>query len=163
MRVKTATNQFNSSVQHSQLTGRKAEKAIGISFPLVVTMSLLLRNDRWSPVGMLESGLSQREVATHFNVHTNTIGRMWNRFRATETIDDRPRSGRPRVTTPRQDRYIHVVHLQNRFLPATVTARNIPDLRPVSARTVRNRLREINLCPHRPAVRPVLEPHHTTY
>lgn len=125
-------------------------------------MPRLLQNDRWRAVGMLQSGLSQREVAQRLNVHINTIGRLSNRFNRTRSTSDRPRSGRPRVTTARQDRYIQFVHLQDRFRPATVTARNIPGLQRISGRTVRNRLREANLTPHRPAIRPVLERHHQT-
>lgn len=61
---------------------------------------------------------------------------------------------------PCKDRFIRLMHLRNRFIQATWTARNIPGLRNVSCRTIRNRLREANLLPHRPAVRPVLTVRH---
>ena len=77
-------------------------------------------------------------VSKHFNVHTNTISRLQNRLnaRGTTTVD-RPGSGRPRVTTPRQDQFIQRLHLRERFRPSTSTAGNIPGFHPISSKTVR--------------------------
>ncbi|XP_071095495.1 RNA-binding protein 25-like [Haliotis cracherodii] len=47
------------------------------------------------------------------------------RFQTTNSTRDRHRTGRPRVTTQRQDRHIHRSHLQERFLSASETARNV--------------------------------------
>ena len=66
----------------------------------------------------------------------------------------------PRVTSLRQDTYIRVTHLRNRLQTAALTARSIPGLRNISPRTVRNRLRERNIRPRRPAIRPVLQRRH---
>jgi hypothetical protein len=52
----------------------------------------------------------------------------------------------------RQDNHIRLVHLRNRFQTSNLTARSIPGLRPISSRTVRNRLREHNIRPRRPAI-----------
>ena len=57
-------------------------------------------------------------------------------------------------------RHIRVTHLRNRLQTAALTARSIPGLRNVSPRTVRNRLRERNIRPRRPAIRPVLQRRH---
>ena len=73
---------------------------------------------------------------------------------------DRRRSGRPRVTSLRQDTYIRVTHLRNRLQTAALTARSIPGLRNISLRTVRNCLRERNIRPQRPAIRLVLQRRH---
>jgi hypothetical protein len=45
--------------------------------------------------------------------------------------NDRPRSGRPRITNHVQDRYIRVFQLRNRTVTASQTASNIPGLRTV--------------------------------
>ena len=82
-----------------------------------------------------------------------TIFRLLGRMRATGTVDDRPRSGRPRLTTCHQDRYITLNDLRNRFLSAASgTARNTPghDHPHISADTVRRRLRAAGLCARRP-------------
>jgi hypothetical protein len=52
------------------------------------------------------------------------------------------------------------VHLVNRLQTSRLTARSIPGLRPISSRTVRNRLREHNIRPRRPTIRPILLPRH---
>ena len=57
--------------------------------------------------------------------HESTISRLLQRLRATGRLTDRPRSGRPRVTTQRQDRRIRLVHLRNRLRTATETAREV--------------------------------------
>ena len=42
------------------------------------------------------------------------------------------------------------MHLRNRFQTSSLTAKSIPGLRPISSRTVRNRIREHNIGPRRP-------------
>ena len=90
-------------------------------------------------------------------MHRNTVDALWRRYQQFRTTRDRPRSGRPRVTSNRQDTYIGVVHLRYRLRTATLTARSIPGLSP---RTVHNRLRERGIRPRRPAIHPVLQQRH---
>jgi hypothetical protein len=81
--------------------------------------------------------------------------------RETGKTADRPRSDRPRVTTPAEDLYIRTSHLRDRYRMAT-TARVTPGthIASISAQTVRNRLREDGLRACRPVVRQVLTRHH---
>jgi len=102
---------------------------------------------------MLQVGQTQRQVARHFGCSVKTINHLWQRFNQTGTTSDHPRSGRPRVTTPREDRRIRLLHFRNRFVPATVTARNLPGRR-ISAQTVCNRLKYTSLCSRRPYTLP---------
>jgi len=55
---------------------------------------------------MLEAGVNQAVVAREFGVHRSTVSCLQSKFRETNTVADRPRAGRPRVTTLRQDRTI---------------------------------------------------------
>ena len=57
-------------------------------------------------------------------MHVSTIERLVRRLRETGRVADRPRSGRPRVTSQRQDRAIRLAHLRYRHLTATETAVN---------------------------------------
>ena len=97
-------------------------------------------------------------------VSVSVVGRLWQRFQATNSVRKRPRSGRPRSTTNREDRYITNMALHQR----TTTARRLRDnLRTatgtrVSDQTIRNRLRANNLRCRRQAVRPPLLPRHRT-
>jgi transposase len=101
-------------------------------------------------IGRLQAGVSQSEIARTENVNQSTISRLWNRFQQTGSTNDRPRSGRPRITTPGQDCYIRVFHLRNRTVAATATAVGIPGLRRISSQTIRNRLRQYGIRPRRP-------------
>ena len=69
-------------------------------------------------------------------------------------LADRPRSGRPRMTSRRQDRTIRLAHLRIRHLTATETALNTVGThnRQISPKTVGSRLREIGLRARRPYV-----------
>ena len=93
-------------------------------------------------------------VANHFGVNVSTIERLVRRLRETGHLADRPRSGRPRVTSRRQDRTIRLAHLRNRHLTATKTALNTVGThnRQISPKTVGRRLREIGLRARRPYV-----------
>ena len=86
------------------------------------------------------------------------------RLRQTGRINDRPRNGRPRVTSQRQDRHLRLIHLRNRMITTVNTARRIPDLANVriSGKTVRRRLRESGIRARRPVVGPNLKLHHRT-
>ena len=88
-------------------------------------MVRLSQLDRGRAIALILQGRSQRDVAQQFGVHESTISRLFQRLRATRRLTDRPRSGRPRVTTQRQDRRIRLVHLRNRLRTATETAREV--------------------------------------
>ena len=103
---------------------------------------------------LLMQGQRQQQVANHFGVNVSTIERLVRRLRETGHLADRPRSGRPRVTSGRRDRTIHMAHLRNRHLTATETALNTVGTqnRQISPKTVGSRLREIGLRVRRPHV-----------
>ena len=114
--------------------------------------------DREQAVGMLQSGLRPTEVARHFQVSDSTITRLRQRVQATGATRDRPRSSRPPVTTPDQDRHIRLTHLRQRTRAATVTAREVMGRHNarILAQTVRNRLRRFGLRARRPYRGPIL-------
>ena len=66
-----------------------------------------LNNDvRNQVIGMLNEGMSANVVSRHFGRTRKTIERLWRRVRVTGNVVNRPRSGRPCVTTVANDRYI---------------------------------------------------------
>ena len=105
-------------------------------------------------IALLIQGRRQQQIARHFGVHVATIERLVRRPRETGRVADRPRSGRPRVTSQRQDRAIRLAHLRNRHLTATETAVNTVGSHNyrIHPKTVRNRLREFGLRARRPNV-----------
>ena len=111
---------------------------------------------------MLEARASTEDVAAQVGSSVQAVRSLRRRFVQTGSTEDLPRSGRPLVTTPAQDRYILNQHLRNRFLIATATASVTPGTHNprISAQTVRNRLAENNLCARRPYVGTVLTDRH---
>ena len=89
-------------------------------------MPRLDENQRLRAIGMLHAGLGKNVDAIHFGCHRNTILSLWRRFRQSGSTRDCRRSGRPRVTSRRQDIHIRLVHLRNRFQTSSLTARSIP-------------------------------------
>ena len=108
-------------------------------------------------LGMLQGGMRTADVTRAINCNIHTVRRLRQRYRETGRTADRPRSGRPRVTTPAQDRYIRTSHLRDRYRMATTTAKVTPGTHnpSISAQTVCNRLRACM-----PIVRQVLTRHH---
>uniref|UniRef100_A0A3Q1HYK3 Transposase Tc1-like domain-containing protein n=1 Tax=Acanthochromis polyacanthus TaxID=80966 RepID=A0A3Q1HYK3_9TELE len=108
------------------------------------------------------SKVGGQHIARHFNFNITTIYRLQRRYNTTQSTDDLPRSGRPRVTTPRQDRHITRQDLRDPFLPASQTARATVGRhnQPISRDTVIRRLHSANLRCCRPARHPVLRPRH---
>ena len=111
---------------------------------------------------MLQGGMRTPDVARAINCNVRTVRRLRQHYRETGQTADCPRSGRPRVTTPAQDRYIRTSYLRDRYRMATTTTRVTPGTHnpSISAQTVRNRLREAGLRACRPVVRQVLTRHH---
>ena len=103
-------------------------------------------------IRMLTAGMSARDVARHDQWHESTISRLENRFQQTGNVADRPRSGRLRKTTPREDRFLTNSSRRNRFLSSRKLSRllrNATGTR-VCDRTVRNRLHAARLKACRP-------------
>ena len=55
---------------------------------------------------MTQTGFSNKRVAEQMVVHHSVIYRLIQRLQAAGMVDERPRSGMPRKTTPREDRLI---------------------------------------------------------
>ena len=69
-------------------------------------MPRLNNDERNQAIGMLNAGMSETVVSRHFGCIPNTTERLRRRFRVTGNVCDRSRSGRPRMTTAADDRYV---------------------------------------------------------
>ena len=107
---------------------------------------------------MLESGRRQSDVANALGVSQRVISRLAKRQRETETVNERPRSGRPRKTSPADDRFLT---LQARRLytaqQLSSELQNASDVR-IGRYTARRQLIEANFVSRRPLRRLVLGP-----
>jgi len=143
------------------IKGLKISMIVSISFD-TEAMPRLNPQQREQAIGRLHAGQPARVIANDFNCNVRAIERLWVRYNATNSTNDRPHCGRPQVTTARQNRLMVRQHLRNRFTRATETARQTVGThqRPISADTVCHRLLASNLRCYRPAREPVLTPRH---
>ena len=79
-------------------------------------MSRIPQNLRERAIGMLNAGMTMNVVVMNIGCSTRAIRHLRQRFHATGRTKDRPRSGRPRVTTRGQDRYHDSEHAQTQSL-----------------------------------------------
>ena len=119
-----------------------------ISQRLSLNMPRLNQNQRIQALTMLARGDNVSNVSRAFGCHRNTIIRLHQRFQQTGGVADRHRSGRPRVTNPRTDRFITLTHLPRCFQTATSSARQYG----ITKHTVLRRLRQARqpIRPRRP-------------
>ncbi|KAK7091420.1 hypothetical protein V1264_009103 [Littorina saxatilis] len=109
--------------------------------------------DRGREIGWLQDGVAAMQVAQRLAVAPSVIIRLKQRFHATGRVQERQlRSGRPRVTTQREDRFIQRQAMQHRM----ATANNIRQRLQASTytvvrgQTIRNRLHNFGLRARRP-------------
>ena len=112
--------------------------------------------ERWQAVGMYNVGFSHRRVADHFRDNHSIIVRLMQRFRQTGNVTDRPRTGRPCKTTPREDRFISRRAWQRPFNTAGAPRGNLALGGHISTRTVIRRLHHQGMRARRPIKRPQL-------
>ena len=98
-------------------------------------MPCLSTADCYRSLRLIEAGLSCHKVSRRFGCAHTAVTRLVERHQVTGSVNDWPRSGEPRVTTPNQDRHIRLQNLRDRlrtadwnglrsavFVPSTVGA-----------------------------------------
>ncbi|GFY32388.1 HTH_Tnp_Tc3_2 domain-containing protein [Trichonephila clavipes] len=90
-------------------------------------------------IGKLEEGCSVTSVAAEFRIAHRIVSRLWRQFQTTGTAIRGFSSGRPRGTTPADDRYIVLQARRNRRQTAGEIAGHTTG-RPISRFTVARRL-----------------------
>ncbi|GFV85516.1 zinc finger BED domain-containing protein 5 [Trichonephila clavipes] len=97
---------------------------------------------RGRTIGKLEEGRSVTSVSAEFGIAHSTVSRLWRQFQTTGTAIRGFSSGRPRGTTPADDRYIVLQARRNRRQIAGEIARHTTEVtgRPISRFTVARRL-----------------------
>ena len=103
-------------------------------------------------IGKLEEGRSVTSVAAEFGIADSIFSRLWRQFQTTGTAIRGFSSGRPRGTTPTDDRYIVLQARRNRRQTAGEIARHTTQATgpPISRFTVARRLHGGGLFARRP-------------
>ncbi|GFU00320.1 transposable element Tcb2 transposase [Trichonephila clavipes] len=97
---------------------------------------------RWRAVGWMEMGLLQADVARRLNVSRSVVQRLWDQYQSEDSVSRRPVPGRPRATTPAEDRFLALSARRRRTttVPQLVADHFQASGRRISATTRRNRL-----------------------
>lgn len=112
--------------------------------------------DRGRIIGRWEGGMTPRAIAEELGLHRSTVYKWINRWQEEGSVRTKPRSGRPKVTTPEQD---HAIVERARERPLTPVVNYTHELHlACSVPTVRRRLHAANMKCHVPAVKEVLTP-----
>ena len=78
----------------------------------------LTKEKRVAIITLRNEGQSVRKIAKTLNVSPSGVAKTIKRYKETGTHEDRPRKGRPRVTSASEDKFIRVTSLRNRKLTA---------------------------------------------
>ncbi|GFU24366.1 transposable element Tcb1 transposase [Trichonephila clavipes] len=113
-------------------------------------------------IGKLEEGRSVTSVAAEFGIAHSIVSRLWRQFQTTGTANQKFSRGRPRGTTPADDRYIVLQARRNRRQTVGEIARHTTQAtgRPISRFTVARRLHGGGLFARRPVRCVPLTPAH---
>ena len=104
-------------------------------------------DDRVKMVVLRDEGYSLQEIASKLKCNRSTVCRTLAKQRTCGTVDDRKKSGRPRISTPRDDRALQRICLHNRRFTSSHLKREWEQSSGVtsSSRTVRRRLDDVGL------------------
>src|ERR1700729_1953477 len=129
----------------------------GILYGVVLQSFNMPRNelsqfDRARIIALWQEGLSRHQIANRLNFVRSTVSRIISRYEETGEVHSRPRSGRPRVTSIREDRYIAQSARRYRLItvPALRSTFQRTYNRVISSATVRRRVLSSGLRSRRP-------------
>ncbi|GFU15747.1 transposable element Tcb2 transposase [Trichonephila clavipes] len=104
-------------------------------------------------IGQLECGRTQLEVSEELGIDQSIISRFWQRFQDDGNVSKCYSTGRLRVTTPNEDRYLAVTAKRNRRSTTSDLSRQLSSANGTTAskQTVYRLLGHIGLYARRPA------------
>ena len=102
-------------------------------------------DDRKKMIKLHQKGVSNREISRRIKCNEKSVRKTLQKFFATGSVNDAPKSGRPRVTTHREDRAIKIRGLRNSFETANDVRKYCNPDQKCSLSTVKNRSKEFKL------------------
>lgn len=115
---------------------------------------------RWQIIGLRAAGMSLRQIGRNVGHHYSTISRIVNKKQTTNDVKDLARSGRPPLTSDRENRALGRLVRRTPFANSTVLKSEWLPYRRLSNRTVRNRLKSVGYSARRPVRRILLTNRH---
>ncbi|GFU92661.1 HTH_Tnp_Tc3_2 domain-containing protein [Trichonephila clavipes] len=135
-------------------TKKEKEKAKGLAITAWLWQKRKHLDDflRGRIIGRLECGRTQLEVSEELGIAQSVISKLWQRFQDDGNVSRCYSTGRLRVITPNEDRYLAVNAKRNRQSTASDLSRQLSSatVTTVSRQTVRRRLGHLGLHARRP-------------
>ena len=114
----------------------------------------------WHIIGMHTTGMSSKAIGRQMGYHYTVVSRLMRKHTQTNNVKDLPISGRPRVTSDRDDMAYQRLVRRMPFATSPVLKQHwLPTIR-LSTRTVRNRLKSTGLKSRRVIKHPLLADRH---
>lgn len=119
-------------------------------------------SERSQIVILHKQGLSQVEISKIMKCSRKAVQNAINRFSETGSYENRPKTGRKRILSPRNHRFLNRISLRNRTKSSKDLASDLWEHRKIqiSAPSVRRYLKEGNLHGRRARRKPLLTEHH---
>ena len=116
------------------------------SFSVSMVRRQISEPQRWQIIGMHTTGMSFKAIGRQMGYHYTVVSRLMRKHTQTNNVKDLPLSGRPRVTSDRDDRALQRLVRQLPFATSRPVLKQhwLPNRR-LSTRTVRNRLKSAGL------------------
>ena len=102
-------------------------------------MKANIEAQRWQIIGMHTTGMSFKAIGRQMGYHYTVVSRLVRKHTQTNNVKDLPRSGRPRVTSDRDDGALQRLVRRMPFATSPVLKKHWVPNRRLSTRTVRNR------------------------
>lgn len=114
--------------------------------------------ERQKIVLLKSQGRNISDIARQVRCSRSTVRLTINRYEETKTFKNRPKSGRKKITTAREDRLLERNCLRNRTKPSSTLAAELEQEigKKISARTVRQRLQDVELSGRKAKKKPLL-------
>jgi transposase len=121
-------------------------------------MARLTEAQRLQVIALKGGRLKNREVARQVGCSDKQVARVWKKYQEHGTIQDLPRSGRPKVYTPRDLRLLRHGILNDQFDTAVEARRDL--LPHLEVATVRRLLHQIGARDYHKTKKPLLSADH---
>nr|CAH7769951.1 unnamed protein product [Callosobruchus chinensis] len=115
-------------------------------------------------IALWQEGFSRHQIANRLNVVRSTVSRTIRRYEETGEVNSRPRTGRPTVSTRREDRYIAQLARRERSVTVPVLKSQFQRtfIRVISTAAIRRRVSTSGLRCRRPLRVALLTARHRT-
>ena len=126
------------------------------SFSVRMVRRRISEAQRWQKIDMHTTGMTFKAIGRQISYHCTVVSRLVRKHTKINNLKDMPRSGKPRVTSDRDDRALQRLVTRMPFATSPVLKPHWLPNRRMPTRTGRNRLKSAGLKSMRVIKRPLL-------